>query len=71
MLSNAPAVNEQPFLVLPDHDVSQPVYSPDGLKLAFVIDGRALHVVDLETYDTNSPRAILAQHRTVTAIDPK
>lgn len=55
MLSNAPVINEQPFLVLPDHDISQPVYSPDGLKLAFVVDGRALHVVELDAYDANTP----------------
>ncbi|MCW8329868.1 S41 family peptidase [Photobacterium sp. SDRW27] len=57
MLSNAAVINEQPFLVLPGHHVSQPVYSPDGLKLAFVIDGRALHVIDLDSFNANPPES--------------
>ncbi|OLQ75543.1 Tricorn protease [Photobacterium proteolyticum] len=57
MLSSTAMVEEQPFLVMPGHDISQPVYSPDSRKLAFVIDGRALHVIDLDNYDGNTPQS--------------
>ncbi|MGF1785660.1 S41 family peptidase [Photobacterium swingsii] len=52
-LSSAPVVKEVPFLQVEGVDITQPQYSPDGAKLAFVVGGRSLHVIDLEDYDPN------------------
>ncbi|MBD1559442.1 PDZ domain-containing protein [Vibrio sp. S9_S30] len=46
-LSDAITRTEVPLLVSDDHDITFPKYSPDGNKLAFVVDGRALHVLTL------------------------
>ncbi|WP_281221941.1 S41 family peptidase [Photobacterium sanguinicancri] len=49
-LSTAPVVDETPFLQVDGVDITQPKYSPDGKKLAFVVGGRSLHVIDLDNY---------------------
>ncbi|OAN11022.1 Tricorn protease [Photobacterium jeanii] len=48
LLSAAPMVSETPFMVLAGQDITQPQFSPDGTQLAFVVDGRSLHVIDVD-----------------------
>ncbi len=54
-LSKAPVIEEHPFLLLKGHDVTQAKFSPNGEQLAFVVDGRALHSINLDDYDTEQP----------------
>ncbi|WP_224055480.1 S41 family peptidase [Vibrio penaeicida] len=53
-LSKAIITDEAPFLVSEEHNLTHPKYSPDGNKLAFIVDGRALHVLDISDSNEES-----------------
>lgn len=55
LLSEAPVVEEHPFLLIEGHDVTQAHFSPNGERLAFVVDGRALHSINMVDYDIEKP----------------
>ena len=46
--SAATLLDEEPLLV-DEHETFQPLASPDGKQLAFLVDREAIHVMDLET----------------------
>lgn len=54
-LSEAPLIEEFPYYLLDGHDITQAQFSPDGEQLAFVLDGRAVHVIDIAEYTPVPP----------------
>lgn len=49
--------SESLLLAIPDKGISHPVLSPDGKQLAFVVDGQAIHLLDLAS---NQQRELVA-----------
>ncbi|HGY1011916.1 TPA: S41 family peptidase [Aeromonas salmonicida subsp. smithia] len=47
LFSDPGTLTEQKLLAMPDAAISKPTLSPDGKQLAFVVDGQAVHLLDL------------------------
>ena len=47
LFSDPGTLTESLLLAIPDKGISRPVLSPDGKQLAFVVDGQAIHLLDL------------------------
>lgn len=54
-LAEAPLIEEFPYYLLEGHDITQAQFSPNGEQLAFVLDGRAVHVIDIANYTPVQP----------------
>ncbi|MFE8730255.1 hypothetical protein, partial [Aeromonas hydrophila] len=47
LFSDPGTLQESLLLAIPGKGISRPVLSPDGKQLAFVVDGQAIHLLDL------------------------
>ncbi|TNH95746.1 S41 family peptidase [Aeromonas sobria] len=47
LFSDPGALTESLLLAIPGKGISRPLLSPDGKQLAFVVDGQAIHLLDL------------------------
>ncbi|MGY3879029.1 S41 family peptidase [Aeromonas enteropelogenes] len=47
LFSDPGSLQESLLLAIPGKGISRPVLSPDGKQLAFVVDGQAIHLLDL------------------------
>ena len=57
LFSDPGTLTESLLLAIPDKGISRPVLSPDGKQLAFVVDGQAIHLLDLAS---NKQRELVA-----------
>lgn len=57
LFSDPVSLQESLLLAIPGKEISRPVLSPDGKQLAFVVDGQAIHLLDLVS---NKQRQLVA-----------
>ncbi len=57
LLSSSIIREESPLLISDKHNLTQPQFSPDGTKLAFVVDGKALHIIHFGSSDKHQSEA--------------